>query len=49
MERPEFTLAIEVKKLILKKFISYATFLKTVQSNHQRPVKNGFITKGVLL
>lgn len=36
-------------KLFLKKFISYATFLKTVQSNHQRPVKNGFITKGVLL
>jgi len=35
--------------IFLKKFISYATFLKTVQSNHQRPVKNGFITKGVLL
>ena len=49
MDRPEFTLAIEDVFDILKKFISYATFLKTVQSNHQRHVKNGFITKGVLL
>lgn len=30
---------------LLKKFISYATFLKTVQSNHQRPVKMVLLRK----
>lgn len=42
-----FVEAIEDFLWMLKKKLFFETFMVTAPSNHQRPVKKGFITKGV--